>query len=99
MNIKLDQNQQIEFYNQKYNLEPFNHFFTSSTTIEVSLQEVDLLRSILDDFYFTKDEKHLSLRMLNIPSGNGRLNSMFSEYFEVINCLDPCEKAIEMLSK
>ena len=37
--------------------------------------------------------------MLNIPSGNGRLNSVFSEYFEVIDCLDPCEKANEMISK
>ena len=36
--------------------------------------------------------------MLNIPSGNGRLNSTFSNLFSTIDCIDPCEKANELLS-
>ena len=36
--------------------------------------------------------------MLNIPNGNGRLNSTFSDYFWTIDCVDPCEKANIMVS-
>jgi hypothetical protein len=36
-------------------------------------------------------------RMLNIPCGNGRLNSVFSEYFKIIDCIDPCEQAVKLV--
>jgi hypothetical protein len=36
-------------------------------------------------------------RMLNIPSGNGRLNSVYSEYFKIIDCIDPCVQAVKLV--
>ena len=32
--------------------------------------------------------------MLNIPCGNGRLLTTFNKYFGVIDCVDPCDMAI-----
>ena len=37
--------------------------------------------------------------LLNIPSGNGRLNGFFSNYFDKIDCVDACGPAIESISK
>jgi hypothetical protein len=36
--------------------------------------------------------------MLNIPSGNGRLNGLFSEFVANIDCVDPCKKACEIVA-
>ena len=37
--------------------------------------------------------------MLNIPSGNGRLNGFFSDYFKRIDCVDACGPAIESIGR
>ena len=36
--------------------------------------------------------------MLNIPCGNGRLLTTFNKYFGVIDCVDPCEMAINTVT-
>ena len=42
--------------------------------------------------------KDLRKKVLNIPSGTGRLNPLLSKYFEKIMCVDVCPESTSILT-
>jgi len=62
-----------------YNQQPYD---TSGDTL--GFRNIEWFR----DFVFVEMEKHLKFKCLDVGSGNGRLNTLLTTYFDKIDCID-----------
>jgi SAM-dependent methyltransferase len=95
--LKLDKNRQLQYYKRVYNNAVYDKYITSATNREVSNQEIHLLKILFKVLF--KEPKVIQRQMLNIPSGNGRLHSLFKKFFMRIDCVDGCEGAISKVAE
>jgi len=95
--LKLDKNRQLQYYKRVYNNAVYDKYITSATNREVSNQEIHLLKILFKVLF--KEPKVIQRQMLNIPSGNGRLHSLFKKFFMRIDCVDACEEAISKVAE
>ena len=79
-----------------YNNAVYDKYSTSATNREVSHQEMRLLKILFKVLF--KEPNVIQRQMLNIPSGNGRLHSLFKRFFRRIDCVDACEGAISKVA-
>jgi hypothetical protein len=90
--LRLDKNKQLQYYKRMYSQAVYDKYTTTDTNQIVSQQEIRLLKILFKVLF--KETKYSQRQMLNIPSGNGRLHSLFRKFFRRIDCVDACEGAI-----
>jgi hypothetical protein len=97
MPSSLDKKKQVQYFEKLYCTDSANICLTSGTTKEISILETLTLKQVM--LKLALKGHFFSGNMLNIPSGNGRLNGFFSGYFGRIDCVDACGPAIDAICR